>query len=646
MEKIKFKEEDLNSLQHIVTDNFNFPVFKKLLKELDLSTSQDGVNADFVSLVLRILTQANINEQISKLINALLSIQPDSEPLLKFAARAGMTARRSTSNLEALINSKKPQDLGKTLRTLHKLEKQVCSIELDTPKGEVQGTGFLVGPALVLTNYHVVEALINEEVTSEDVSIRFDYKTLEGGKQKKVIFEGTIHKLNKDEPVLTYSPYDKKLDPNHTSLKRRWPKNHLDFALLQLAKKAGEELPGPPTKVTGVPLMPRGWITFPETRFTLKPKDPLFIIQHPDGKPIHWDYKSEAVTDLDPNKQRVRYLVNTEKGSSGSPCFNDHWNLVALHHAGDPNHWNPGYNQGIPINNIAKFIEKEGLKQWLVPEDLHPIIIEPELPEVAIQNDPNLAFKSIFLYEEMPFIPRTPFNRAIKGMISGTGSRVLILTGQERTGLTYSYYFIQHAAECHGYRCFTLSLQSLFTEEGTAESLPLAQYLIQKMGIDYNFPAEEEFKLTGFCSTFSGKVALNKQKFLIFIDHLAFFPMTIECINFINKLAVTIQRELPNVRLVLAGFKETLSIDNVPTIKTVSMDSFSLNNLDDFFRGFYELLPHLAGKRPEESVDDFVKNSKEMIQEHVNMEEIPNVEEVGVYVKNYCDWLIEKFMDA
>ena len=38
------------------------------------------------------------------------------------------------------------------------------------------------------------------------------------------------------------------------------------------------------------------------------------------------------------NNTRVRYRTNTEEGSSGAPCFDKDWELVALHHSGDPNY--------------------------------------------------------------------------------------------------------------------------------------------------------------------------------------------------------------------------------------------------------------------------------------------------------------------
>ena len=63
------------------------------------------------------------------------------------------------------------------------------------------------------------------------------------------------------------------------------------------------------------------------------------------------------------NRTRVRYRVNTEGGSSGSPVFDVNWNLLAIHHWGDPDarpmklaRW----NQGVPIDSIRPLIAKRG----------------------------------------------------------------------------------------------------------------------------------------------------------------------------------------------------------------------------------------------------------------------------------------------
>jgi hypothetical protein len=66
---------------------------------------------------------------------------------------------------------------------------------------------------------------------------------------------------------------------------------------------------------------------------------------------------------------RVRYRTNTVRGSSGSPCFTPVFDVVALHHTGDPNFaagHAPGYNQGVPMHLIAAHLKERGLAAGLV----------------------------------------------------------------------------------------------------------------------------------------------------------------------------------------------------------------------------------------------------------------------------------------
>ena len=66
-----------------------------------------------------------------------------------------------------------------------------------------------------------------------------------------------------------------------------------------------------------------------------------------------------GVIGVNANGTRLKYKVNTEGGSSGAPCFNTDWDLLALHHSGDPNFdsdHKPEYNEGIPIEAIVKLL--------------------------------------------------------------------------------------------------------------------------------------------------------------------------------------------------------------------------------------------------------------------------------------------------
>jgi len=81
------------------------------------------------------------------------------------------------------------------------------------------------------------------------------------------------------------------------------------------------------------------------------------IIQHPRGRrkeiSLH-DNKVNYVYDIG-----IRYTADTEGGSSGSPVFNNEWNLVALHHAGWLDNEGNATNEGIRINAIVTFLNAE-----------------------------------------------------------------------------------------------------------------------------------------------------------------------------------------------------------------------------------------------------------------------------------------------
>jgi len=99
----------------------------------------------------------------------------------------------------------------------------------------------------------------------------------------------------------------------------------------------------------------------PSEAHSFLPKDPLMIAQHPDGKPLKLAVDTESVIGVNASRTRVRYATNTEPGSSGSPVFDLDWNLVALHHLGDPAYDHPpSYNQGVLIDLIKKRIDAQG----------------------------------------------------------------------------------------------------------------------------------------------------------------------------------------------------------------------------------------------------------------------------------------------
>ena len=86
-------------------------------------------------------------------------------------------------------------------------------------------------------------------------------------------------------------------------------------------------------------------------------EDRVYIIGHPKGDELAYSLQNNFLLGL--NAERIHYRSPTEPGSSGSPLFNDEWELIGIHHGGGedmPQLENPGTeyeaNEGIPVGAI------------------------------------------------------------------------------------------------------------------------------------------------------------------------------------------------------------------------------------------------------------------------------------------------------
>jgi len=229
---------------------------------------------------------------------------------------------------------------------LTQIERRVCRVELE---GDALGTGFLVGPDTVLTNWHVFE-IAKGAGKVDRLGCRFDYELLPDGK----VEPGRLVMLA-DTGCINSSPYsaaEKTANPDDPPPSLQ----ELDYALLRLASRAGDE------EVRGEA---RGWITLPKAVMPLPADAPILILQHPEGSPMKLAMDTQASIGLNGNGTRLRYRTNTEGGSSGSPAFSMDWGIVALHHYGDPKWQNPVFNQGVPIELIRQRIDANGFRDAL-----------------------------------------------------------------------------------------------------------------------------------------------------------------------------------------------------------------------------------------------------------------------------------------
>jgi V8-like Glu-specific endopeptidase len=255
--------------------------------------------------------------------------------------------------LETIINSEDNfLDIGLLTGALY-CAQAACRIE--GSDGKALGTGVLIGPDLVLTNQHV---LPNKDHLEGAVA-RFDYKLIVG---TGVADQGR--------------PFAFKTDFFESS-----PSEQLDYALAKLTAAPLEQMK-PEGDLAAAPMTElvkggkhRGYLP-PVSRF-LKAGDRVNIIQHPDGNPLKVVMTQNYVA-TDMRQSRLQYVADTMPGSSGSPVFNNNWELVALHHSGTPyppesvadtlkKAWKGKFrvNEAIPMRAILADFKARNFQQYL-----------------------------------------------------------------------------------------------------------------------------------------------------------------------------------------------------------------------------------------------------------------------------------------
>ncbi len=218
----------------------------------------------------------------------------DRAPILEFDWQGSIDEIELQSFLPKQLSFE--TDVGLLKRGLDRAN-AVCKITFTNREG--YGTGVLIAKNLVLTNYHVLSLDETSELDRIARAIRFEfgYVSAEMGSVRTIGFSADA-----SHPVVAASP-----------------KEQLDYVLLRV-EAAIEQASYIQPVTSEVGVLPA-------------PRTGLNVLQHPEGEQMKVSLSSNGILDIDERRGRIWYVNRTSGGSSGSPCFNDDWKLIALHHA-------------------------------------------------------------------------------------------------------------------------------------------------------------------------------------------------------------------------------------------------------------------------------------------------------------------------
>lgn len=241
---------------------------------------------------------ANTPEQVRRRISRLHAdpdqVLPLQEKGMAFEARGpGRSPDRFPRSLERVLHTNDLMGLRFFEQGL-RVANAVGRVHIRDERGQSQGygTGFLVSPRLLLTNHHVLATATQAKRSL----VEFNYQESANSE----MMPSRVFPLAPSELFLS--------------------NEDLDYALVAVAADPG--------------LGAYGWLPLIEEQGKLLVGETVNIIQHPNGEPKQLAIRNNQV--VDELEQFLHYQTDTSPGSSGSPVFNDQWEVVALHHSGVP----------------------------------------------------------------------------------------------------------------------------------------------------------------------------------------------------------------------------------------------------------------------------------------------------------------------
>jgi hypothetical protein len=179
-------------------------------------------------------------------------------------------------------------------------------------------------------------------------------------------------------------------------------------------------------------------------------------------------------------------------------------------------------------------------------------------PGAEPQPIPDTVFETAVLWDELPFIDRSPLRTNLKQMLTGQSRRALLVMGESGTGKTYTRQFIHYLGEHGGPKCvkaIDMSIRAGTPIDVRELASIMAGTLVDKESPTFDPTAQAETVVSRFVPWLADEVRGLRQPVWLILDGFTPTTATGGALQLVDAVArAAANRDLGPVRVVVLGY--------------------------------------------------------------------------------------------
>ena len=580
---MKLSDSQTQELKRLISAEFEQVDFESCLKTmLNRDVARIANRTGYNETLGEVIQHAEQENWMPDLLAVLYYERPDTD--LGNWIRSLIDLTPGDGQFQGMISQFDAQfDWAHMSRRATVIGRHVCLLEIDQNPA---GTAVLVGPNLILTSQHVINLLTaNGKLLPNSgprISVVFDFCSMEQADGTRAPNMGDhLSRRCRDE----WRHWSRTSPPHIAEIQNAFYPDDcneitaLDYALIRLEDNVGEHnIPHINEK--------RSWTSLVPPKRPLSTLHKIHISQHPSGQALKGS--TGRISAVPKHRRRIRYTANTWHVSSGSPCWDNDFQLVAIHNFGGEEN-EQKENQGVPIDPIIDHLAETCGREIIVC----PVECRAKPNAAAPQATESLE-RMWKLGADYPILNRYLLQELLTRVVGPRGSQLLLIHGPRHSGRSFTVSLIQQFLRPFGHTAIKIpgpAIMSKSCEEILADlrsrlSLPSATIPVSPAYTTR--PQIDQHLLSTFLGDINDKgkgdksISAATQIWLIF-DSLDDVEMSSDAHDFISNLADRLS-EAPKLRLVLIGYSRDLPSLVEDTAETEEIAEIGYADVEAFLK--------------------------------------------------------------